>query len=114
VSGRQAGDDRGVALIAVLSACSLLLALGLSLALTTTVEVGIAANQRDGVQMLHAADAALERAIADLAPADWNAVLAGGVRSAFQNRSVSVLNETAIVVLQQVVDVIAVVRMWGE
>jgi len=83
VSGRQAGDDRGVALIAVLSACSLLLALGLSLALTTTVEVGIAANQRDGVQMLHAADAALERAIADLAPADWNAVLAGGVRSAF-------------------------------
>ena len=60
-----------------MSASSLLLALGLSLALTTTVEVGIAANQRDGVQTLHAADAALERAIADLSAADWDAVLAG-------------------------------------
>ena len=63
------GDERGVALVAVMSASALLLALGLSLALTTTVEVGIAANQRDAVQTLHAADAALERAIADLAAA---------------------------------------------
>jgi hypothetical protein len=70
-------DERGIALIAVISASSLLLALALSLALTTTVEVGIASNQRDGVQMLHAADAALERAIADLAAvSDWDAMLA--------------------------------------
>ena len=70
-------DERGIALIAVMSASSLLLALALSLALTTTVEVGIASNQRDGVQMLHAADAALERAIADLGGvSDWDALLA--------------------------------------
>jgi len=76
-------DERGLALIAVMSASSLLLALGLSLALTTTIEVGIAANQRDGIQALHAADAALERAIADLAAMDWDAVLAGAATSAF-------------------------------
>jgi hypothetical protein len=83
---RARRDERGVALVAVMSACSLLLALGLSLALTTTIEVGIAANHRDGVQALHAADAALERAMADLAAtADWNAVLAGAVRSRFSD-----------------------------
>jgi hypothetical protein len=80
---RALQDERGVALIAVMAASSLLLALGLSLALTTTVEVGIAANQRDGVQALHAADAALERAIADLAGMEWDAVLAGTATSAF-------------------------------
>jgi hypothetical protein len=79
----RANDESGVALIAVMSASSLLLALGLSLALTTTVEVGIAANQRDGVRTQHAADAALERALVDLAAADWDAVLAGLVTSPF-------------------------------
>jgi hypothetical protein len=71
VIARATSSERGIALVAVMSASSLLLALGLSLALTTTIEVGIAANQRDAVQTLHAADAALERAIADLALADW-------------------------------------------
>jgi hypothetical protein len=71
---RDARSERGIALIAVMSATSLLLALGLSLALTTTIEVEIAANQRDAVQTLHAADAGLERAMADLALADWDAV----------------------------------------
>ena len=80
---RPIEDERGVALLAVMTASSLLLALGLSLALTTTVEVGIASNQRDGVQALHAADAGVERAMADLAVADWDAVLTGAVRSPF-------------------------------
>jgi hypothetical protein len=80
---RALRDEQGVALIAVMSASSLLLALGLSLALTTTIEVGIAANQRDGVQALHTADAALERALADLSTLDWDAALAGAARSAF-------------------------------
>jgi len=79
------GSERGIALVAVMSATSLLLALGLSLALTTTVEVGIAANQRDAVQTLHAADAGLERALADLAQADWDAVLSGAVTSPFHD-----------------------------
>ncbi len=82
---RTLASERGIALVAVMSASSLLLALGLSLALTTTIEVGIAANQRDAVQTLHAADAALERAIADLALADWDAVLAGVATSPFHD-----------------------------
>jgi hypothetical protein len=86
----HACDERGIALIAVISASSLLLALGLSLALTTTVEVGIAANQRDGVQALHAADAGLEQSIADLGAADWNAVLAGVLTSSFFDGATSV------------------------
>ena len=80
---RPLRDEQGVALIAVMTASSLLLALGLSLALTTTIEVGIAANQRDGIQALHTSDAALERALADLATLDWDAALAGAARSAF-------------------------------
>lgn len=83
-------NERGIALVAVMAASSLVLALGLSLALTTTVEVGIAANQRDGVQMLHAVDAALERAIADLAGADWDAVLTGATTSAFHDGAAAV------------------------
>jgi hypothetical protein len=82
---RSLRDEHGIALIAVMSASSLLLALGLSLALTTTIEIGIAANQRDGIQALHAADAVLERAIADLATMDWDAALAGAATSAFSD-----------------------------
>jgi hypothetical protein len=78
---RAVHNERGLALVAVMAASSLLLALGLSLALTTTVEVGIAANHRDAVQTLHAADAALEYTMAELASADWNAVLAGAATS---------------------------------
>jgi len=75
-----------VALVAVMTASTLLLALAVSLALTTTLEVGIAANQRDGIQTLLAADAALERAIADLSVvADWDTVLAGVTASAFND-----------------------------
>jgi len=85
---RPVGSERGIALVAVMSASTLLLALGLSLALTTTIEVGIAANQRDAVQTLHAADAGLERAIADLGLADWDAVLAGAVTSPFHDGAV--------------------------
>ena len=63
--GRLA-NEQGMALVAVMTVSTLLLALGVSLAMTTTVEVGIAANHRDAVQTLHAADAALEFAIAEL------------------------------------------------
>ena len=65
---------------------TLLLALGVSLATTTTVEVGIAANHRDAVQTLHAADAALEHAIAELGTVPlWDAVLDGVVTSWFRD-----------------------------
>jgi len=80
------GDDRGVALVAVLAASAVLLALGLSLATTTAVEVGIAANHRDAVQTLHAADAGLEFAIAELGAVPfWDAVLSGALTSWFHD-----------------------------
>jgi len=86
MTGSHLGDDRGVALVAVMAASALLLALGLSLATTTAVEVGIAANHRDAVQTLHAADAALESTIAELATVPmWDDVLGGGVRSWFHD-----------------------------
>jgi hypothetical protein len=75
-----------MALVAVMTVSTLLLALGVSLAMTTTVEVGIAANHRDAVQTLHAADAALEFAMAELgAVADWDAVLGGVITSWFRD-----------------------------
>ena len=112
----QPSDERGIALIAVMSASSLLLALGLSLALTTTVEVGIAANQRDGVQTLHAADAALERAIADLAAADWDAVLAGLVTSAVADGGgeVTLPDGRQLDVGEETDGLLSTARPWGR
>jgi hypothetical protein len=116
---RDPGDfhgERGIALIAVLSASSLLLALGLSLALTTTVEVGIAANQRDGVQTLHAADAALERAIADLVAADWDAALAGLTMSPVSDGGgeVTLPDGRRLDVGEETTALLATARPWGR
>jgi hypothetical protein len=62
----------------------LMSALGAALALTTTSQPLIAANFRAGHEALHAADAAAERAIGDLAlVADWNQVLNGTLQSTF-------------------------------
>jgi len=80
------GDESGVALVITLMALSLLLALGVALAMTTNTETRIAANYRDGVEALYAADAGVERAIQDLATAsDWDSVLNGTVRSSFND-----------------------------
>jgi hypothetical protein len=69
-----------VAMMAML----LMMALGAALALTTSSETIIAANFRDSREGRYAADAALERSIADLAAvADWNLPLAGLVQSRF-------------------------------
>lgn len=86
VAVARAADERGIAVLAVMVASTLLLALGVSLALTTSLEVGIAANQRDATQTFHAADAAIEWATGELArTADWNMALSGAVRSAFDD-----------------------------
>ena len=113
---RAVTDERGVALLAVMTASSLLLALGLSLALTTTVEVGIASNQRDGVQVLHAADAAVERAMSDLAAADWDAVLAGAVTSGFfEGRgNVTLPDGRSLDVGEETDRLVAEPRPWGR
>lgn len=80
----HARSAAGMALIVMLLAMGLLSALGVTLVLTTTAEIRIAANFRNAQQALYAADAAAERAIDDLATApDWNALLAGGMLSSF-------------------------------
>lgn len=113
---RAAGDERGVALLAVMAASSVLLALGLSLALTTTVEVGIASNQRDGVQVLHAAEAGVERAMSDLAAADWDAVLAGAVTSEFFEGAgnVTLPDGSRLDVGEETNRLVAEPRPWGR
>ncbi len=58
-------------------AMMLLTALGMALMLTTTTETMIAANYRDGIEGMYAADAGIERTMQDLLTVpDWNNVLA--------------------------------------
>ncbi len=74
--------NRGIALVLTLLAISLFSALGLALALSSSLERLAAANHDEAVSLLNMADAALELAARDLAAIDdWNAVLAGALRS---------------------------------
>jgi hypothetical protein len=84
-SGNNRPREDGIALIVALLATVVLSALGLSLMVMASTEAVIAGNYRDAVEAFHAADAGLERVIAELAMTpDWAAVLGapGGVRSA--------------------------------
>jgi hypothetical protein len=73
-----------MAIIAALMTMLLISALGASLVLTTSSEALIAANFREAQTGVYAADAALERAMADLATlSDWTAVVGGTTQSAF-------------------------------
>ena len=73
-----------MALIIALMAMTMMIALGTALILTTTTESKIAHNFRSASEATYAADAMLERAVADLdAIADWNTLLNGAARSAF-------------------------------
>ena len=77
-------DSRGVALILVLVFMSFLAALGLGLVLIVFMERLAAGNMRHSVDMLYAADAALELSARELAHlANWSDVLNGSVRSHF-------------------------------
>lgn len=84
LSSNRCKRESGAALLIAIMAVLLISALGLTLALTTSVETVIAANYRDGVQGLHAAEGGLERALQDLsAEAEWDAVFGGATRSSF-------------------------------
>ena len=77
-------DERGLALLVVLMATTLLLALGGGLVALTTTEARIAATFRDGLAALYGCDAAIARALRDLAASgDWSAVLDGSDTSSF-------------------------------
>jgi hypothetical protein len=78
------GGEQGVAVIMAIMATTLMLTLGGALILLSSSETAIAANFRAAHEATYAADAAVERAIADLRhQTDWTAVLAGDVRSSF-------------------------------
>jgi hypothetical protein len=71
-------------IILALMATLLMSALGAALVLTTSSDALIAANFRNAREGVYAADAALERAMDDLATvADWNAILDGSLQSTF-------------------------------
>ena len=76
--------EGGAALIIAVMCTLLLAALGAALVLTTGSETMIAANYRNSVEGMYAAEAALERAMGEvLTVADWNQLLNGSVRSGF-------------------------------
>src|SRR4051812_46894498 len=69
-------SQSGIALVVALLATLMLSALGLALLVTAGTETLIAGNYRDGAEALHAADAAFERTLPDLARVpDWTPVL---------------------------------------
>jgi hypothetical protein len=71
-----------MAVVIALMSMLLLSALGAALVLTTSAETTIAANFGEAQAGLHAADAAVELAVADLATAaDWTPILDGSVWS---------------------------------
>jgi hypothetical protein len=82
IADRRARAENGIALLVVLLATTLLMALGGGLAVLAATEARIAAHFAAGMEALYAADAALERALADLqAPAGWAAALDGSASS---------------------------------
>jgi hypothetical protein len=80
----RAADDGGAALVIVLLSTSVIVTLGLLVALTASVETEIAANTQAAVQALALADASAQRAAAELASlASWDLVLAGAATAGF-------------------------------
>ena len=76
--------DDGIAMMTAMAVTLLTSALGVALVLATSSEEVIASNFRDQVAGAYAAEAAVERALDDLAAAaNWNTVLNGTVRSTF-------------------------------
>jgi hypothetical protein len=81
---RKVAGENGVALMLALMSMTMMMALGTALILTTNTELRITRNFAAASEAIYAADAALERAIADIADIhDWNALLDGSARSTF-------------------------------
>ena len=76
--------SRGAALVVALIAVTLVMALGLSLSVLTGVETRIAGNYSLGFEAKSGAESALEFAVQEVQNlADWEAVVAGTLRSSF-------------------------------
>lgn len=80
----KCGSEHGVALVLALMSTTLMLSLGGALILLSSSETAIGANFRAAHEAAYAADAVMERAIADLGRVpDWTMVLDGSVQSSF-------------------------------
>lgn len=82
--------EQGVAVLIAVMSTTLMLTLGGALILLSSTETAIAANFRAAHEATYAAEAAIERALADLRnQVDWTPVLAGSVQSSFVDGSPS-------------------------
>jgi PilX N-terminal len=80
--------ERGAALILAMMALALLAALGLSLAVLTSIEARVAGNYTNAHEAMAAAETALEFAAREiLHTTDWSGVVAGSTRSVFVDGS---------------------------
>lgn len=72
----RAGGEEGVALVIAVMSMMLMAALGSALVLTTMTESGVSSTYVSGLEAFYAADAAVERTLADLpAVDDWHTLL---------------------------------------
>lgn len=86
-----------MALLTSLMAVLLLLALSGGLTLTTMTESSIAANERDGIQTLYAAEAGIELAISRLRTIpDWSTVVPTGTTTFVVTRLADVVQSSAV------------------
>ena len=77
-------NERGTALLLAIALVLLLLALGAAVSIASRTETLIAANFRQGLEALYAAEGSVAHALRDLdAIADWSTVLSGAVASSF-------------------------------
>ena len=87
-----------MALVTALMATLMMLALGAGMTLTTMTERAIAANHRDGIQTLYAAEAGIDLAISRLrATPDWRAVTTAANGTVFLQGSLADLLQTSAV-----------------
>ncbi len=85
-----------MALLVSVTAMMMMLALGAGITLNTMTETSIAANHRDGLQALYAAEAGIELAISRLRTLpDWHAVADAGP-SLVQGRLGDVLQDASV------------------
>lgn len=79
-------DNRGAALVLAMMALALLAALGLSLSVLANIEMRVAANYSQALELMSAAEAGLELTAQELLlVADWPGVASGSVRSTFND-----------------------------
>lgn len=82
-NGSRADDERGIALVIVMSVSGLILALGMAIVLATMGDARIVANVRGSDQAFYAAEAALARVMAEVRERDWSVLLAGSGAAVF-------------------------------